>query len=93
MALAHEMAMRTGNAAMNELSKLRPAPDWVEYQRMVNSTTKLMSTYQQAMLTLQKLRTGGNQTMTVQHVNIEAGGQAVIGSVQGARLEGEKTKK
>ena len=31
--------------------------------------------------TLQKLRTGGRQTVVVQHVNVADGGQAVIGTV------------
>ena len=42
---------------------------------------------------MQKLRTGGNQTVTVQHVNVGAGGQAVIGNVQaGGKLEGQGAK-
>jgi hypothetical protein len=101
MALAHEMAMKMGDATMRELQRLKQtqnhgrhrSDEGVECQRLANSTAKLMSTYQQGMLTLQKLRTGGNQTMTVQHVNIEAGGQAVIGSVQGATPQGESKKK
>lgn len=53
-----------------------------------------MSVYQDAALTLQRLRTGGNQTVTVQHVNVEAGAQAVIGNVQtgGARRLGTNGK-
>jgi hypothetical protein len=93
MALAHEMAMKTGDAAMHELQKIRPAPDWVDFQRKVNSIAKLMSVFQQGMLTLQKLRTGGNQTMTVQHVHVESGGQALIGTVQGGVPQGEDRKK
>ncbi len=99
MALAHEMAMRVGNAAMGETWRLqnkanngqgmRPG-DATELQRLTNSVARLMTTYQQGMLTLQKLKTGGNQVVTVQHVNVGAGGQAVIGNVQtgGGRLPG-----
>lgn len=41
-----------------------------------------MSAFNDAALTLQRLRTGGNQTVTVQHVNVAPGAQAVIGNVQ-----------
>ena len=46
------------------------------------------------LLTLQRLRTGGNQTVTVQHVNVESGAQAVIGNVRtgGARRRGNNGK-
>jgi len=43
-----------------------------------------MSTFQQGLLTLQRLRTGGQQVVTVQHVQVNEGGQAVVaGSVEG----------
>lgn len=99
MALAHSMAMKIGDAAMGEVSKIQHGATWgglkpgaaTELQRLTNSVSRLMSTYQQGLLTLQRLRTGGNQTVTVQHVNVGAGGQAVIGNVQtgGGQLPGE----
>ena len=91
MALAHEMVMKLGNAAMGETWKIQHATTHgnglrpgaaTELQRLTNSVARLMGAYQQGMLTLQKLKTGGNQTVTVQHVNISPGGQAVIGNVQ-----------
>ncbi len=94
MALSHEMAMKTGDAAVLELARDKHrSGDYTEYQRLANSTAKLMGAFQQGMLTLQKLRNGGNQTMTVQHVHVESGGQAVIGSIQGATSQGEQDKK
>ena len=102
MALAHSMAMKIGDAAMGQVTKLQNEGRWnslepgaaTELQRLTNSVTRLMGTYQQGLLTLQKLRTGGNQTVTVQHVSVGAGGQAVIGNVQtgGHPLEGEEQK-
>jgi hypothetical protein len=99
MALAHSMAMKIGDAAMGEVSKIQHGATWgglkpgaaTELQRLTNSVARLMSTYQQGMLTLQRIKTGGNQTVTVQHVNVGAGGQAVIGNVQtgGGQLPGE----
>jgi len=38
----------------------------------------MMQVYQEAFLTLQKIRRGGKQTMVVQHVQVRGGGQAVI---------------
>jgi hypothetical protein len=66
----------------------------VEACRLTNSAARLMSVFQDGLLTLQKLRTGGNQTVTVQHVNVESGAQAVIGNVQtrGARRRGNNAK-
>ena len=48
---------------------------------------RLMSVFQDGLLTLERLRTGGNQTVTVQHVNVQPGAQAVTGSVGKSRGE------
>ena len=104
MALNHELTMRMGNAAMGELQKIQqpttysdmPNGDATELQRLTNSMARLMGVYQQGLLTMQRLRTGGNQTVTVQHVNVQSGGQAVIGNVQAGggdkQLRGGKSK-
>ena len=103
MALAHEMVLKIGNAAMGEVQKLQHPTTFgsglrpgaaTELQRLTNSVARLMSAYQQGMLTMQRLRTGGTQTVTVQHVNVGSGGQAVIGNVQtgGDLLRGEESK-
>ena len=54
--------------------------DCVEDGKHGGATNEVPS--KDGMLTLQRLRTGGNQTVTVQHVNVQPGGQAVIGNVQ-----------
>jgi hypothetical protein len=56
--------------------------DSVEACRLTNAAARLVSVFQDAMLTLQRVRTSGNQTVTVQHVNVASGGQAVVGNVQ-----------
>jgi hypothetical protein len=38
----------------------------------------MMAAYQDGLLCLQRLRTGGKQTVVVQHVQVSDGGQAVI---------------
>lgn len=98
MVAAHELMMKSANSAMNELEKLNKKQishqyhqeEGVEYQRLANSTAKLMNAFSTHYLTLQKIRSGGNQTMTVQHVHVNEGGQAVIGSIHRGR--GEKNE-
>jgi len=46
--------------------------------RKLNSANRLIQTFQNAMITLQKVRTGGKQTVTVQHVQVNDGGQAIV---------------
>ena len=42
---------------------------------------KLARTYAAQVEALRKYRNGGKQTVTVQHVNVEGGGQAIVGNV------------
>jgi hypothetical protein len=50
--------------------------------RLAGAISRMSATYQQALLTLQRKRTGGNQHVTVKHihqqVNVTEGGQAVV---------------
>ncbi len=82
MAACHHMAMKLSARAIDE-------DDTVEQTRLVNASARLMRTFQESLLTLQRLRTGGKQTVVVQHVNITEGGQAVIaGKVGGGKSGG-----
>ena len=49
----------------------------------VNMVNKLMRTFTIQMDALKKYRTGGKQTIQVQHVNVNEGGQAIVGNVEG----------
>jgi hypothetical protein len=42
---------------------------------------KLTRTFVTQMEALKRYRTGGEQTVTVQHVNVSEGGQAIVGNV------------
>jgi hypothetical protein len=42
---------------------------------------KLTRTYVTQMEALKRYRSGGEQTVTVQHVNVSEGGQAIVGNV------------
>jgi hypothetical protein len=92
--LVHEMAvlhrgMMKAAARMNEeldaagvmQPSAREAAN-VRACRLAGAISRMSSTFQQAVLTLQRKRTGGRQHVTVTHVyqqvNIEDGGQAVV---------------
>ena len=51
---------------------------------------KLMTLYTQQLATLNKHRGKGQQKVTVEHVNVEAGGQAIVGNVEARALGGPK---
>jgi hypothetical protein len=60
--------------------------------RLASTAARLLSVFQDGMLALAKLRSGGTQTVIVQHVHVNEGGQAVVaGDVQtgGFRTGGE----
>jgi hypothetical protein len=86
--LSHQMAL-CHDAAFKAISQARGKQDTVDQVRLLNAGARLMETYQKAMLTLHKVRTGGKQVVVVQHVNVTEGGQAVIaGSVGGGGESG-----
>ena len=51
------------------------------YERFQNQGIKLMRLYNQQLETLDKHRRKGNQKMTVEHVHVHKGGQAIVGNV------------
>lgn len=49
---------------------------------MAGTFARLSGSYQAGMMTLQRMRSGGRQTVIVQHNHVGEGGQAVIGGQQ-----------
>ena len=85
MAVAHETTMRMMDRGLSY--ERSGAGDQVEACRCINAAARLMGAFNDAALTLQRLRAGGNQTVTVQHVTLAPGAQAVIGNVRtGGRM-------
>jgi len=84
--MAHELAV-AHKMVMELIGRARGAntPD-MEIQRLTLAT-RFMTVFQQGMLTLKKIRQGGQQKITVQYVNVSHGSQAVIGSVENGRGE------
>jgi hypothetical protein len=50
----------------------------IEAGRMFNAAARMMDTYQHGLLTIAKVRSGGKQTVVVQHVSVGDGGQAMV---------------
>lgn len=84
MAAAHKLAMAfAGEAKRLAEHKQNGWDDEVspyaqEATQLAKSSARMMDAFQKAALAIQKLRTGGKQTVTVQHVNVNDGGQAVV---------------
>ena len=88
--LAHEMAAahRLGMMFIEQSSNLLERYNFdysdqripVEAARLANAAGRMMTAFQDGLLTLDRIRRGGRQTVKVihQHVAVEAGGQAVV---------------
>ncbi len=75
LALAHQTAFKVIDQAMQQR-------DTVEMARLLNASARMMPVYQQGMQTLHRIKTGGNQTVKVQHVTVNGGQTVVAGSLQ-----------
>jgi hypothetical protein len=84
LAAAHNSAMQLTAQLNRQIERMNVLHDDkrqaanVEAARTVNAMIRLMQTFQQGVTTLHRLRSGGQQVVTVQHVNVGAGGQAVV---------------
>jgi hypothetical protein len=80
LAAAHVTALKF---LAKSTTRLGPATtslhtDFMETCRLANTAARLLSTFQEGLQTLAKLRTGGKQVVVVQHVQVTDGGQAVV---------------
>jgi hypothetical protein len=69
-------------AALEYSSKAFLAEDPADQTRLMNSAARMMENFRQATAGFQRLRTGGNQQIVVQHVTVADGGQAAIGNIR-----------
>ncbi len=83
MVAVHNMAAECARRAM--ITERTEAAD-----RYIQQSTKLMNVFTRQIEALQKYRTKGQQKITVQHVNVGHGGQAIVGNVHQGVGEGEK---
>ena len=75
MVTVHNLTMEMSRRALMS----EQTTDGVNFN--INRTTKLMRTYMAQMEALNKYRNKGKQQITVQHVNVNDGGQAIVGDV------------
>lgn len=75
LAVAHKTALELVDKGMLEA-------DSIERARTVGVAVKFMDVFQRGLLALQRARTGGEQRITIHHVNVGEGGQAIVGGVQ-----------
>jgi hypothetical protein len=80
----HNMAMATlGRGMLKDQT-------FAGKQANADQATKMLRTFVAQMEALKKYRTGGQQKMIVEHVNVNEGGQAIVGTVNQG---GEKKEK
>lgn len=75
MITAHNMSLEMASRTMH------PENTHEVISENIKRAEKLMKTFSTQMETLQKYRKKGQQTIQVQHVNVENGGQAIVGNV------------
>ncbi len=96
LAAAHKLSMTFAKKALDYLSRQgsglhdQSGIHAVEGVRAANTSAKLMDIYQKGILALNKVRTGGQQTVTVQHLNVSNGGQALVAGALRERVKDEK---
>jgi hypothetical protein len=78
--LAAQMAV-THMATMRFASRLAGADNVEQFESAERAYNKLARTYVAQMEALKRYRTGGEQKVTVQHVSVNDGGQAIVGDV------------
>ena len=81
ISLAHQLAVaHTKSLEIVDQASLQE--NIVEKCRLFNLAARFMDTFQRGLLTLQRIRAGGAQTITIHHVNVGQGGQAIVGNVR-----------
>jgi hypothetical protein len=85
MAAAHRISMKFLRRAEQELHRQNDPDAVLEANRCTNAAARMMKAYQEGLLVLGRMRTGGRQVVTVQHVQVSDGGQAIVaGAVNGS---------
>ena len=77
MAMTHLLAMKTAGR-LHDPARVTQV---MQQDSAINALTKLTRTFTMQMEALKRYRTGGEQKVTVQHVNVNDGGQAIVGDV------------
>jgi hypothetical protein len=97
MAAAHTAAMEAQANALDLMQRFKRTGGIHQYLsieagRMFNASARMMESFQHGMLTLAKIRSGGKQTVVVQHVNVGDGGQAMVAGQMKVREKRRREK-
>ena len=95
LAAAHPLCMELLALAVDETHKHRKASHLntgalAEAGKTATAAARLMGAVATTALALDRLRNGGRQTVTVQHISVEAGGQAVVAGTVRGRNRGDR---
>jgi hypothetical protein len=71
----------THETAMDLLSRAKQAESTPRLQEYGSLAVKFLRTYAAQAEAIARLRRGGEQRVIVQHVNVNEGGQAIVGAV------------
>ncbi len=83
MFVAHDMTMNTA-------ANVNRCEDMEMNDRYVNRFAKLTNVFRDNLEALNKHRGKGQQKVTVEHVHVHSGGQAIVGTVEGGGVHGKK---
>ena len=84
--LAAQMAA-VHNATMTFARRLNHVDNIQQQDSAERAFNRLGRTFTTQMEALKRYRTSGQQKMTVEHVHVHEGGQAIVGTVEGGRDE------
>ena len=92
---AHLLAQMaaTHDLAMTFARRLNHAENIKQQDSASNAYTKLLRSFAAQMQTLKHYRTGGQQTVIVQRVDVREGGQAIVGNVTNSPTGGRGDEK
>jgi hypothetical protein len=102
IAAAHGLAMKFATKSEHLLgfvnswdTAARQQVSSIEAARLANAAARMMESYNQGLLTLDRLRNGRRQIVTVQHVTVGPGGRAIVAASvkhRGPRSRDQKAK-
>jgi hypothetical protein len=85
--LAHQMVL-CHDQSFRLVSQANSEQNTVEKARLINASARMMKSFQDGLLCLNRIRTGGTQRVIVQHVQVNDGGQAVVAGQVGRGRDG-----
>ena len=79
--LAHQLTA-THAVVMEQIGQVHVREEGSGSSKRLTAIARCLEAYQHGLLTLKKLRQNGSQRIVVQYVNVNEGGQAVIGNIE-----------